>query len=445
MTRDMLAADGSIVRLSTADLPRTQQIERFLSEQGTFEANPLPNGLFPAAGTERATREALGYHYVWVRDNVHLAHWLLATGREAAATRTVRALLQYFSKHEHRFLEIIAERADPGDPMVRPHIRFDGRTLEEVDQAWPHKQNDALGYLLWLACNLIRSRLLNPSSEELATLALFPHFFQAIRYWEDKDSGHWEETEKIEASSIGVALAGVAALGRLQQQAPFDEVLAGHGVTRDLIEELDAAGRRALAEILPYECIQQGRERNSDAALLFLICPTEIVKEASAEAILRGVREQLQGEIGIARYHGDTFWAPNYKELVPKEERTAFVGESDARNLITTPRGEEAQWCLFDSIVSTIYGRRFLEHRRHRDLELQIEYLNRSLGQLTRPSPGLPAYRCPEAYYLEHGRWVPNDATPLLWAQANLQLALRQAEASASSAMAREGDPPVRS
>jgi len=38
--------------------------------------------------------------------------------------------------------------------------------------------------------------------EQLEILGLFPLFFQAVRYWEDEDSGHWEEARKIEASSI---------------------------------------------------------------------------------------------------------------------------------------------------------------------------------------------------------------------------------------------------
>lgn len=42
--------------------------------------------------------------------------------------------------------------------------------------------------------------------------------------------------------------------------------------------------------------------------------------------------------------------------------------------------------------------------------------------------------RCPEAYYLEHGRYVPNDHVPLLWTQANLRLALLAMRQSAARA-----------
>ena len=34
-------------------------------------------------------------------------------------------------------------------------------------------------------------------------------------------------------------------------------------------------------------------------------------------------------------------------------------------------------------------------------------------------------FKCPELYYLENGNYVPNDATPLLWTQANLWIAFK--------------------
>ena len=37
----------------------------------------------------------------------------------------------------------------------------------------------------------------------------------------------------------------------------------------------------------------------------------------------------------------------------------------------------------------------------------------------------VPAFRCPELYYLENGHYIPNDHVPLLWTQANLMLAMK--------------------
>ena len=426
----MYAVQGAPLKLMKHELGRVSEIETFLGKQGTFEIKTLSNGLFAAAGSSDATLEAMRYHYVWVRDNVNIAHCLYQLGRVDEAVQTLTALNRFFWHHNHRFLDIIDGRTDPGDAMSRPHIRFDGRTLQEVDEAWSHKQNDALGYFLWFSCKLLSTGELEPTPELLSTLALFPQFFNAIAYWQDADSGHWEETEAVRASSIGVALAGLVALRALLVQTSFAEAFVKEGVTTALLDRLCSLGQRALRDILPHESVQPGRERSCDAALLFLIYPAEIVDHATADLIINNVRNLLQGEIGIGDFGRDTFWAPDYKERVSQEERTGLLNESGVRNRVVVQPGEEAQWCLFDSILSIIYGERFLKQGRKGDLDLQIDYLNRALGQLTRPSDQFPPYRCPEAYYMARGHWVPNDATPLLWAQANLQLALRQAELS---------------
>jgi hypothetical protein len=86
----------------------------------------------------------------------------------------------------------------------------------------------------------------------------------------------------------------------------------------------------------------------------------------------------------------------------------------------------------FDPIVSVIAGRRYLRAGDPADLDRQVHHLNRSLGQLTGPECLQGALLCPEAYYLQRGRYVPNDNLPLLWIQANLRLALIPVEQSAA-------------
>ena len=76
--------------------------------------------------------------------------------------------------------------------------------------------------------------------------------------------------------------------------------------------------------------------------------------------------------------------------------------------------GCEAQWCLFDSLLSVIFG------RLYGDREQQARYLHRAVAQLT------PANDCPELYFLKRGRLTPGPNTPLLWAEANLSLALNE-------------------
>jgi len=104
----------------------------------------------------------------------------------------------------------------------------------------------------------------------------------------------------------------------------------------------------------------------------------------------------------------------------------------DSRDSLLPEEGLEAQWCIFDPILSIIFGKWFQENHQEDDLINQINYLNRTLGQVTGEADQLPAFRCPEMYYLEAGQYVPNDHVPLFWTQANLVVALKEMENSLS-------------
>lgn len=387
-----------------------------LRRHGCFEFPRLPSGLFPAAAHGP---DHTGYHNAWVRDNVHIALAHLRLRDAQTAVGVAKALAHYFRKYRHRFERIIAGTADPEDAMRRPHVRFDGARLSELAQPWAHAQNDALGYFLWLYCRLAGQGVLEPEAE---LLRLFVDYLAAIRYWQDEDSGHWEERRKVSASSIGVVVAGLEALcERLRRDA-----ILRHGPNGDALlhrtGELIERGRSALEAILPYECVQEApaKERPHDAALLFLIEPVGVVAPAMAERILDNVLAHLMGEHGIRRYLGDSFWAPDYRKKLSAEVRTAdFSADLDARDRLLTA-GAEAQWCLFDPLVSVIYGRRYRLGGERIDLERQTYFFNRALGQITGPEHPRGAYRCPELYCLEDGRYTTSDATPLLWTQAHL-------------------------
>ena len=416
------------------DLSGIRRVSDFLTSRETFNFSPLPNGLFPAAilGTET---EYTGYANVWVRDNIFLAYSHYFADQTGAAAKTLNCLAAYFKKHKGRFEGIIEGTADPQNGMERPHIRFDGRSLDEIDQEWNHAQNDALGYFLWFYCRLAREKLLKPQPDDLQTLALFPHYFQAICYWKDEDSGHWEEDGKIEASSIGPVIAGLKQLKLLLTDTRLASLCRHRGkpVAAEFLDELIERGTASLTSTLPSECIQPApRQRRYDAALLFLIHPLHVVEDEMADQILKDVIDNLQGDYGISRYLGDSFWCRDYKDI-PEEIRTTVSGKREQRfkeNGRELKKGEEAQWCIFDPIVSAIFGLRFQKTRQKEYRERQTHHLNRSLGQLTGEDCPFGEFKCPELYYLQNGRYVPNDATPLLWAQANLRIALKMMEQS---------------
>ena len=412
-------------RYSSRDVGR---LRSFLDRQGTFEFPVLPTGLFSAARLSEGAQYT-GYDNVWVRDNVHIAHAYAVTGRADVACRTLGALRRYFQKHRRRFLAVIRGEADPADPMNRPHVRFNGLTLEENPEKWSHAQNDALGYFLWLFCRLALSDRSVPSPEDWDLLGLFPLFFRSVRYWQDEDSGHWEEARKVEASSIGTVVAALIEMrGCMVARSLPVFSCAGEAVTLALLDDLIGQGRAALSQILPAECVQPdpARRRRYDAALLFLIYPLQVVDDAMADRILQDVRTHLQGDYGVRRYLGDSFWCADYKSLQRPEARTADVSEDMSSRDALLRTGEEAQWCLFDPVLSTIYGRRYAATGDPAFRQRQVEYFHRSLGQLTARDSGFPEFLCPELYYLEGGHRVPNDVTPLLWTQANLSIALEQ-------------------
>ncbi|MGQ0633532.1 MAG: glycoside hydrolase family 15 protein [Planctomycetaceae bacterium] len=396
------------------DRPSFEAIRQTLDRSGTLRIPVLPSGLF-AAATVTDFSKGTNYHSSWVRDTVHVAYAHAVNGQTVIAAGAAQALCRFFQTQRQRLLDVIDEPTLKSDAMRRPHVRFNGDTLTELNQTWAHAQNDALGYFLWLVATLSRAGLFQPADDELDLLQLFPRYLNAIEYWSDEDSGHWEEAKKIEASSIG---AVVAALRAYQAVWPAD-----------LVKDLLAKGEAALRAILPAECVQPdpAKRRDYDAALLFLIYPLRVVDSATADAIIERTVANLMGEIGIKRYLGDSFYCTNYETSLARlgdDPTRDFSTDLSARNALAIP-GSEGQWCLFDSTLSTIYAERYRTSGRADDREKQTAFLNRALLQITRDDPPrCAAMQCPELYYIENGRMQTSKAVPLLWSQANLWTAM---------------------
>ena len=103
----------------------------------------------------------------------------------------------------------------------------------------------------------------------------------------------------------------------------------------------------------------------------FDLYPLNILPWDRARAILEDIATHLQGDYGIRRYLGDSYWFPDYKKNVSPRERTADVSDNMGKRDANVKLGEEAQWCIFDSIISVIYGERYLELEGKRNLELE--------------------------------------------------------------------------
>jgi phosphorylase kinase alpha/beta subunit len=366
------------------------------AEKKTFFA-PNANGIYTAAGGIDPT-SVTGYQNAWLRDNVMVAHSRLEAEDVEAAVACARGLMRFVESQAPRFAAIIAEPLLKETIGSRPHVRFDAHSLRELPESWSHAQNDALGYVLWFRARLHNLGCHRIEASEQEVIQLFVRYFQAIRYWEDPDSGAWEEGRKVNSSSVGAVLAGLE-----------EAKLAG----ADVADSLIAAGRDLLARQLPLE---SPTLRGADAAVLFLLYPLEVVRDPVArDLIVHLVQARLEGEMGIRRYIGDSYYCQDYDRWFPPELRSIdWSKRIEVRDQYLQP-GCEAQWCLFDSLLSVIFG------RIYGDREQQTRYLHRAITQLT------PANDCPELYFLKRGRWTPGPHTPLLWSEANLSLALNEA------------------
>jgi GH15 family glucan-1,4-alpha-glucosidase len=403
------------------------KIKEVLSSHRTHEVEPVANGLFAASSSQGADA-ATGYQNVWVRDNIMVADSLRRRGHSAAAIACVQGLTRFFEKQLPRFREIIEDpaRVLKEDANRRPHIRFPAQTLGELREKWTHAQNDALGQALWFRFLLANTDALPMSMRDYEIYGTFPAYFEAIQYWQDRDSGAWEEGRKINNSSVGAVVAGLEEMLRFQDSAGVggkEGKVSLRAVNPEKLQVLIAKGRERLDATLPFE---SPPERMTDSALLFLIHPLDVVRtRAMEDAILNLVQARLRGEIGIKRYAGDSYFCQDYDEWFAPEQMSADFSERlDFRDAHLEPNCE-AQWCIFDPLLSVIYGQRFLADRSDRaSFQKQVYYFNRSLAQVT------AAGECPELYFLKHGRYIANVHTPLAWTQANQALALHLMEKS---------------
>ncbi len=390
-----------------------------LQSSGSLPFPAYSSGLFPASALSQTLAQETGYGFAWIRDNCHIANALWQNGDTESAVRAAMSILEIFQQNRDKLDGIARGIFDPEDVMMRPPARVVGDTLAATGK-WANAQNDAIGYALWFLSRLVDQKILEVTEADRSVLAAIVRYLDALSYWKDNDNGHWEEARKNNASSIGAVLAGLEAL-------EHSRVFSSDTDTSSTVTRLIDSGRKRLNEILPNESISPtGLERRYDAALLFLVEPLRVVTDEQAHQIVADISENLLNHIGIARYPGDSYWSPDYRQHFGLGARTADFSEHSQDRDNFSQIGSEAQWTLFDSLLSVYWGRVFEHSHEPSAQQKQLWHLERSLAQFiddpTRPG----AWQLPEAYCLENGEWIANDEVPLLWSQANLLLALRQ-------------------
>ena len=464
---------GDITKLTTDTyLECPYELREKLEAHDALRFVAYPSGLYPASELPTMLGAQTGMDMAWFRDNAHVAMSLYEQGSQTEASTAGRAMLSVLHNNRNILDTVVNDTSGPIEQLPRLPVRVHGATLENDREQ--RVQNDSVGYALWFVSRLMHHGVIEPQTEDLDVLAQTVRYLDRVQFWRDADQGHWEEDSRIHTSSIGTVLAGIRDTGKM-----FDH----YGYRHDIdIPQLMDKGVNSLYTILSHgltdisgpalaNIISRGQytwsehlhpqnteakppldfdihRRRYDAALLFLVEPLNIMQGGWAEKIVLDVEQNLLREKGIARYAGDTYWCPGFKELLTIEERTTSAeGRLDLRNASAAKVAAtqtEAQWTLFDPILSSYWGKRYQQDGDPEQLAKQLKYLDRSLSQLAVQEDG--SMKLPELYYHEQAginlddsfadthryQLEAGDHTPLLWSQANLLRALSLFETNVS-------------
>ncbi len=324
-----------------------------------------PSGVFTASAHDVAT----GYDKAWLRDIYFMTLGFLETGEIEVVQKAARALLDVFVKHEDKINWAIEHK--PHETWQRIHARFHPETFEEYWEEWGNSQNDAVAEVLNIIVELeLRQASVVKTETERIVVQKIIDYLVALEYWQDPDNGIWEENMEVHASSVGSC---VAALRKAEQ---IDWLVVPDGAVH--------FGEQTLRQLLPRESVN----KFADLALLSLIYPFAVTTEAETLEILRNVEYHLTRDRGVIRYKFDRYYNQNEDGY-----------------------SEEAEWCFGLSWLAIIYADRGEKEKAH-------YYLRRAKLTVT------PAGQVPELYYSHTD--IPNDNTPLGWAESMYVVALQK-------------------
>lgn len=320
-------------------------------------------GLFTASASDVTT----GYNKAWLRDIYFMTLGFKYAGEMDVVKDAAKALLQILSKHKEKITWAVNNK--PFETWQYIHARYNPETFEEYWEEWGNKQNDAVGEVLYLIADCEASGYsVVETEEEKELVQLLVNYICAIEYWDDADSGIWEENQEVRASSIGAVVRALICASTLPYVTVPDNAIE--------------KGELALRALLPRET----SHRFCDLALLTLIFPFNITTEEETKKILENVEYFLTRDLGVIRYRNDRYYNRN----------------DDGYS-------EEAEWSMGLAWLSIIYAQR-------NELEKAEDYLNRAGKTINKD--GL----IPELFYSHTAK--SNDNIPLGWAESMYVVAL---------------------
>jgi GH15 family glucan-1,4-alpha-glucosidase len=322
-----------------------------------------------SSGLFLASKEGIktGYDKSWLRDNFYETIAFEVIGDWQTVEKTYKAILKILLKYEDKIDWAIKNK--PSHSYQYIHARFHPETFDEFWEEWGNKQNDAIGCILFrigeLEINQKRSIL--KTNDQIRIVNKLVKYLDSIEYWQDLDSGMWEEEEELHASSIGACVAGLKSISKF----PKTEVPI------KLIHE----GEKALHKMLPRE----SEQKFVDLAQLSLIWPYDVVNAHERNQILENVEYHLLKERGIIRYKGDRYYNKNEDQV-----------------------SEEAEWTFGLAWLAIIYERLGNHEKAH-------ELIKNLIAEDT--PQGLP-----ELYFSNSPEY--NENTPLGWSESLFIVAL---------------------
>ena len=326
----------------------------------------LDNGLY-IASTGEFYRQ-----FCWLRDCFYESIPSL-TIEPNLYEQTYHTILDYLKMVEKKYKKFssMIENPHPKDTYKYLHARISATTFDEVHEHWQNKQNDICGELLFgIALGEQNGLDIIRDYEDIHIINLMIKYLESLEYFNDNDSGIWEEDEGIRASSIGACIAGLKAIKNLNNPNII------------IPEYLITKGELILNQLLPNET----KYRNVDMALLSLIYPFNVVNDKQRDQILYNVENKLLREYGCLRYIGDYYYNADYSNLL----------------------GNEAQWTLGDLYLANIY--------------IDIGNIEKGKYHLHRVLSKCPDGNIPELYV----NGVPNCNLILGWSNALAILALQK-------------------
>ncbi len=345
----------------TDDRPIYQQlIDQHLH---ILESLQYESGLFAASKKGIGT----GYDKAWLRDNFYECLAFEVVGDIDTVKKTYRAILDIFKKHEPKIDHAISAKPEYTHQYIHP--RYNPQTFEEYWEEWGNKQNDSIGCVLFKIGDLESRQkgTIIADEDDRRVVQKLVWYLSTLQYWNDPDSGMWEENQELHASSVGACLAGLMSAKNIE----------GIEVPDELLEK----GRTALRSILPRE----SKEKFVDLALLSLIWPYNILTSEETAEILNNIEYHLLRDHGVIRYKGDRYYNKN-----------------------TDGWSEEAEWTFGLSWLAIIY-------EKLGDAAKAQEYLEKAKAAVA-------AEGVPELFYSNSTKY--NDNTPLGWSESLFIVAL---------------------